>query len=47
MRVETVPDDRPCSCGSALSGAILTDTSKAAPEDLDTLSPLLGRYLKD
>jgi len=44
--VETVPDESPCSCGSALAGAILTDTSKAAAEDLDMLAPLIGRDLE-
>jgi 5'-methylthioadenosine phosphorylase len=43
--VETVPDEPRCSCRSALRGAIITDTSRAAREDLDALAPLVRRYL--
>jgi 5'-methylthioadenosine phosphorylase len=43
--VETVPDEAPCACGDALAGAIITDTSKASPEDVETLRPLIGRHL--
>ena len=43
--VETVTDERPCHCGSALEGAIMSDPESADPADLERLSPLIGRYL--
>ena len=44
--VKLVPDERPCRCGSALAGAIMTDPTEAASDDLEALAPLIGRYLK-
>lgn len=43
--IETIPDERPCSCGNALLGAIMTDPEAAAPEDLTQLAPLIKHRL--
>lgn len=43
--IETIPDERPCGCGDALLGAIMTDPSSADPEDLARLEPLIKHRL--
>jgi 5'-methylthioadenosine phosphorylase len=43
--VELVPDQTTCHCGQALAGAIMTDPAAADPADLETLQPLIARYL--
>ena len=43
--VPVLPEDRQCSCGSALQNAIMTDR-KAIPAPLKkTLKPIIGKYL--
>ena len=42
--VEELPEQRSCTCGSALRDAILSDKSLVPKEVVDELSVLVGRY---
>jgi 5'-methylthioadenosine phosphorylase len=42
--VESLPSERPCSCGSALEHAIITQLDAVPPVTLERLRPLVGRY---
>jgi len=43
--VALIPDERACSCGSALAHAVITDKSAIPAETRQRLDLLLGRYL--
>jgi len=43
--VARISAERRCSCGSALSGAIMTAPDKMPPERIETLRPLIAKYL--
>jgi 5'-methylthioadenosine phosphorylase len=42
--VPLLSDDRPCTCGSALSTAIITSRDLVPPAKIEQLRPIVGRY---
>jgi len=42
--IPEIPEERGCSCGSALEGAVMTDLSVAPEETLERLDLLIGRF---
>jgi 5'-methylthioadenosine phosphorylase len=44
--VRSMPQERNCTCGSALAHAILTDRQRISPRARKKLSLLVGKYLK-
>jgi 5'-methylthioadenosine phosphorylase len=43
--ISTIPDTRECTCGQALSSAIMTSPDAVPPEVKERLRPLLEKYL--
>jgi len=43
--VESLPAERTCPCGTALSSAIITERAAIAPVVREKLRPIVGRYL--
>jgi 5'-methylthioadenosine phosphorylase len=41
------PEDRPCACGNALEGAIITNPDAIPPETRQRLDLLVSKYLKE
>jgi len=39
-------EERPCACGSALAGALITDPRAVDPDARERLRPIVGRYLE-
>lgn len=44
--IPALPENRPCSCGSALENALLTDRNAAPEATKQKLAPIVGKYLK-
>ncbi|MDY7042453.1 MAG: S-methyl-5'-thioadenosine phosphorylase, partial [Chloroflexota bacterium] len=42
----TIPAERPCECGSALSMAIVTQPDLIPPEVKEELEPIIGKYVE-
>ncbi|MCS7009901.1 MAG: S-methyl-5'-thioadenosine phosphorylase [Anaerolineales bacterium] len=47
LLVKTLPEERPCQCGSALANALITHPSVIPPHTRQALDLLVGKYLKN
>ena len=43
--IPAIPEQRPCSCGDALSTALMMDRSMVPTETIERLGPIVSRYL--